>query len=310
MIQFPWHQQRLTRTFKALSTATVALLATSMAASAEPPASTLDRITETGIIRIGYSADASPFSFLDADKTVVGYSIDLCGRVVEKLQQQLGLAKIEIEYVPRTPSDRVLLVQDGSIDIECVASTNNAERRKSVAFTYSHFMTATQFVTLRSQALHSVADLSGRSVASTSGTIVIGQLNTLNRERALNLAVVPTSTHEDGFELMSTGRVSAFVMDGILLASLVANAEDPDLFEISPEALDEPAPYGFMIRRDDIAFRDAVNTALQQIYAGGDIGAIYDKWFNAPIPPHGINLKLPQSEALKAAFASPANITD
>ena len=279
-------------------------------ARAETPISTLDRIVETDTIRIGYSVDASPFSYLDTDKSVIGYSIDLCKQVADKLAEQLGLDTIAIKYVPRTPSDRVLLVQNGDIDIECVASTNTAERRKSVAFTYSHFMTATQFVTLRSQGFKRLADLSGRSVASTSGTIVIGQLTALNRSRSLNLAVVPTPTHEDGFDLMATERVSAFVMDGVFLASMVANAPDPSLFFISPDVLDAPAPYGFMIRRDDVAFRDAVNTALQEIYQSPEMTEIYDKWFNAPIPPHGVNLRMPMSDALKAAFAAPATVAN
>lgn len=290
--------------------AALTAVAITLPARAEAPVSTLDRIVETGTIRIGYSVDASPFSYLDTDKSVIGYSIDLCKQVADKLAEQLGLDTIAIKYVPRTPSDRVLLVQNGDIDIECVASTNTAERRKSVAFTYSHFMTATQFVTLRSQGFKRLADLSGRSVASTSGTIVIGQLTALNRSRSLNLAVVPTPTHEDGFDLMATERVSAFVMDGVFLASMVANAPDPSLFFISPEALDAPAPYGFMIRRDDVAFRDAVNTALQEIYQSPEMTVIYDKWFNAPIPPHGVNLRMPMSDALKAAFAAPATVAN
>lgn len=290
--------------------AVLTAVAITLPARAEAPISTLDRIVETDTIRIGYSVDASPFSYLDTDKSVIGYSIDLCKQVADKLAEQLGLDTIAIKYVPRTPSDRVLLVQNGDIDIECVASTNTAERRKSVAFTYSHFMTATQFVTLRSQGFKRLADLSGRSVASTSGTIVIGQLTALNRSRSLNLAVVPTPTHEDGFDLMATERVSAFVMDGVFLASMVANAPDPSLFFISPEALDALAPYGFMIRRDDVAFRDAVNTALQEIYQSHEMTAIYDKWFNAPIPPHGVNLRMPMSDALKAAFAAPATVAN
>lgn len=303
--------QRLSLPKSIVSAAALAALVISGApAKAEAPASTLDRIVETGTIRIGYSVDSSPFSFVDTDKNVIGYSIDLCNRVVEKLADTLGLSEIAVRYVPRTPSDRVFLVHNGDIDIECVASTNNADRRKSVGFTFSHFMTATQFVTLRSQGLKRISDLSGRSVASTSGTIVIGQLSALNRSRSLNLAVVPTTTHEDGFDLMATERVSAFVMDGVLLASMVANAPDPTLFEISPEPLDAPAPYGFMIRREDTAFRDAVNAALAEIYQSPEITAIYDKWFNAPIPPHGINLRMPMSDALKAAFAAPVIIGD
>ncbi|WP_332686880.1 amino acid ABC transporter substrate-binding protein [Devosia sp.] len=286
------------------------MLAPLATASAQAPVSTLDRIVETGTLRIGYSPDSAPFSYLDADNSIIGYSIDLCGRVAELLQRQLGLAELDIAYVRRTPSDRVALLKNGDIDIECVASTNNAERRNSVAFSYPHFMTAVQFVALKAGGLSALADLKGRTVTSTSGTTVIGSLNAVSRERNLNIAVMSTPDHETGFDLMATGRVSAFVMDGILLAAMAANAEDPGLFMLSSDALGPPEPYGLMLRHDDAPFTDAVNAALLEIFTQGEIGAIYEKWFTMPIPPHGVNLHFPMSDALAAAFAAPAVVGD
>ena len=297
------------RTVKILLTALL-LLASAATSNGQAPASTLDRITETGTIRIGYSPDSAPFSYLDADDTIVGYSIDLCKRVAELLQQQLGLAKLDIAYVRRTPSDRVALLKNGDIDIECVASTNNAERRNSVAFSYPHFLTAVQFIALKAGGPRVVADLKGRTVASTSGTTVIGELNALSRAQNLNIVVVPTPDHETGFDLMATGRVSAFVMDGILLSTMAANADDPSLFAMSSDTVGSPEPYGLMLRHDDAQFTEAVNAALFEIYTQGEIGAIYDKWFITPIPPRGINLNLPMSDALAAAFATPTVVGD
>lgn len=285
-------------------------LAASTPSNAQAPASTLERIVETGTLRIGYSPDSAPFSYLDANGEVTGYSIELCGRVAEKLQVQLGLAALEIAYVRRTTSDRVALLQNGDIDMECVASTNNAERRKSVAFSYPHFLTAVQFVSLKDGGPRVVADLQGRTVASTSGTTVISELNAVSRQRNLNIAVVPTPDHETGFELMASGRVSAFVMDGILLSSMTAKADDPGRFFLSDDALGPPEPYGLMLRHDDAAFTQAVNAALFDIFTSGDIGAIYDRWFTQPIPPRGVNLNLPISAALQAAFAAPAIVGD
>lgn len=294
----------------ALSVLGASLLACVTAANAQAPSSTLERIAETGAIRIGYSPDSAPFSYLDADDTVIGYSIELCGRVAHLLQQQLGLAELAIVYVRRTPSDRVALLKNGDIDIECVASTNNAERRKSVAFSYPHFLTAVQFVALRDGGPRVVSDLKGRTVASTSGTTVITQINAASREQNLNIAVVPTPDHETGFDLMATGRVSAFVMDGILLSTMTANAEDPSFFVLSDDAFGPPEPYGLMLRLDDEPFVSAVNAALSEIFITGEIGSIYDRWFTRPIPPHGINLNLPISAALEAAFAEPSVVGD
>lgn len=286
------------------------LLGSVATSSGQAPASTLERIAETGVIRIGYSPDSAPFSYLDGKDAIVGYSIDLCKRIAQLLQERLELPTLEIKYVRRTPSDRVALLQSGDIDIECVASTNNAERRKSVSFSYPHFMTAVQFIALADGGPTMVGDLKGRTVASTSGTTVIGELNAISRERGLNVAVVATPDHQTGFELMSTGRVAAFVMDGILLSTMAANADDPSRYTLSSDTLGPPRPYGLMMRHDDAPFTSAVNEALLQIYSGGKARDLYDRWFTLPIPPGGINLHLPISSALEAEFDGPKVVTD
>ena len=275
--------------------------------SAGSPASTLKKIADSGVIRIGYSAEDIPFSYRTQDGTVTGYSTDLCVQVVDLLKQKLGLAALTIEYVERTPSNRVAMLRDGKFDIECVASTNNAERRKSVAFSYSHFVTGTQFVALKKSNLKTIDDLAGHTVAATSGTTNIGQLNAINRKRGLHIAVMPVESHKAAFKLVVEGRASAFVMDGILLAAMIANSGQPDDYALSSESLGSPEPYGLMIRREDKEFKDAVNAALAEIYSSGKIVAIYDKWFTMPIPPNGINMRLPLSADLRKAFDSPSD---
>ncbi|WP_224702969.1 amino acid ABC transporter substrate-binding protein [Devosia aquimaris] len=279
-------------------------------ALAQAPVSTLERMRDTGHIRIGYSAEVPPFSYLGADGQVLGYSIDICNRVAELLGEQLALPDLTIDYVLRTPSNRVAMLNNGDIDIECVASTNTAERRKSVAFSYPHFMTSVQFIALRDGGPRRIAELVGHSVASTLGTTVIGQLNAVSREKGLNIAVVPTPDHQVAFDLMASGRVAAFAMDSIILSTRVANAKDPDLYIMSEDAFGPPEPYGLMMRHDDQPFVDAVNAALASIFSSGEINQIYGKWFTSPIPPKGINLHLPMSEALAMAFAAPAAVTD
>ena len=279
-------------------------------ALAQAPVSTLERMRDTGHIRIGYSAEVPPFSYLGADGQVLGYSIDICNRVAELLGEQLALPDLTIDYVLRTPSNRVAMLNNGDIDIECVASTNTAERRKSVAFSYPHFMTSVQFIALRDGGPRRIAELVGHSVASTLGTTVIGQLNAVSREKGLNIAVVPTPDHQVAFDLMASGRVAAFAMDSIILSTRVANAKDPDLYIMSEDAFGPPEPYGLMMRHDDQPFVDAVNAALASIFSSGEINQIYGKWFTSPIPPKGINLHLPMSEALAMAFAAPTVVTD
>lgn len=290
--------------------AAVLLAAAIPVARAEAPASTLDRIRETGHIRIGYSAEVPPFSYLDGDGQVVGYSIALCNRVADKLQVQLGLPALSVDYVQRTPSNRVALLNDGEIDIECVASTNTAERRKSVAFSLPHFLTAVQFIALKDGGPRRISDLVGRSVASTLGTTVIGLVNAVSRDKRLNIAVVPTPDHLAAFDMMASGRVAAFAMDSIILSTRMANAPNPELYILSEDAFGPPEPYGLMMRLGDHDFVDAVNAALAEIFRSGEITTIYDKWFTSPIPPKGINLHLPMSDVLAAAFATPAPVTD
>jgi glutamate/aspartate transport system substrate-binding protein len=278
--------------------------------SARPPESTLTTIAETGVIRIGYSAEDIPFSYKTPDGTVTGYSTDLCIRVVDLLKKKLGLAALAIEYVERTPSNRVAMLRDGEFDIECVASTNNAERRKSVAFSYSHFVTGTQFVSLTKSNLKSIGDLAGHTIAATSGTTNIGQLNTINRTRGLHIAVMPVESHAAAFKLVAEGRASAFVMDGILLAAMIAASDQPDNYALSSDVLGQPEPYGLMMRHDDQDFKDAINGALTEIYRSGEIEPLYSKWFTKPIPPKGVNMRLPMSSELRKLFAEPSRSYD
>lgn len=266
---------------------------------------TLAKIDETGVVVIGYREAEPPFSFQDADGTVVGFSIDLCLKIVERIGEELGRDDITVEYVVATPATRFILVKTGAIDLECAATTNNAERRELVDYSYPHFMTATHFVSRRADNIESLGDLAGRSVASASGTVNIDQLNAVNRAQNLNIAVMPTKTNEDAFELVVTGRASAFVMDGILLAAMVAETPDPSAYVLSTDTLSQPEPYGLLLKHGDTAFKTLVNSTLETIYTSGEIETIYAKWFTSPIPPRGTNLNLPLSPDLAAAFSAP-----
>lgn len=239
----------------------LSLLSTHAASEdSQPP--TLETIARTGTIRLGYADHNIPFSYLGTGAEPIGYSIELCLRVADSIKKKLGLPELKIDFVKRTPSNRITLLNDGTIDMECVASTNTEERRKAVWFSYSHFITGTRYVALKSSRLNTVADLAGRTVVVTTGTINISQLNVLNRKLGLNVAVLQNDSTEGGFEMVTENRASAFVMDDILLRSFVAETGKPDDYSISNEYLAPPQPYGLMLRRGDTGFRDAVNQAL------------------------------------------------
>ncbi|UXS33589.1 amino acid ABC transporter substrate-binding protein [Agrobacterium tumefaciens] len=283
------------------------LPATAAGEDTQPP--TLETIAKTGTIRLGYADRNVPFSYLGTGPEPIGYSIELCLRVADSIKKKLGLPELKIDFVKRTPSNRIMLLNDGTIDMECVASTNTEERRKAVWFSYSHFITGTRYVALKSSGLNTVGDLAGRTVVVTTGTINIAQLNVLNRKLGLNIAVLQNDSTEGGFEMVTENRASAFVMDDILLRSFVAETGRPEDYSISNEYLAPPQPYGLMLRHGDTGFRDAVNEALGQIYASREIEKIYDKWFNAPIPPNGLNLKRPLPGDLEEVFRKPVDTT-
>lgn len=280
----------------------MAVWAISSAAASE--IDTLQRLSETGTLRVGYG-DTAPFSYQDEEGNVLGYSIELCQRVAAQLQHQLNLPKLDIEYVFRTPGNRVQLLNSGEIDIECNASTNNAERRRSADFSLSHFFVSVRFVALKENQFFTLQDLAGRSVSVARGTVNVGQINQANREQQLNLSVVPVETLQEAFDLVTEGRVAAFAMDDILLSTMIAESEDPSAYSLSEEAVTAEEPLGLLMRQGDQAFVEQVNQALREIYQRGDILALYDRWFLQPLPGKGITLNVPISETLAQHFMNP-----
>ncbi|WP_404464266.1 amino acid ABC transporter substrate-binding protein [Vreelandella aquamarina] len=265
---------------------------------------TLQRLSDTGTLRVGYG-DTAPFSYEDEEGNVLGYSIELCQRVAAQLQQQLNLPTLDIEYVFRTPGNRVQLLNSGVIDIECNASTNNAERRRSADFSLSHFFVSVRFVSLKENHFFTLQDLAGRSVSVARGTVNVGQINQANREQQLNLSVVPVETLQEAFDLVTEGRVAAFAMDDILLSTMIAASNDPSAYALSEEAITAEEPLGLLMRRGDQPFVEQVNQALREIYQRGEMLELYERWFQQPLPGKGITLNVPMSETLAQYFTNP-----
>lgn len=298
-----------TRTRGLVATILTSLVTVLLPAGQISAADTLAKIAATGKITIGHRQNELPFSYV-VDGQVVGYSTDICRAIVESIRQDLKLDTLQVVYMPVTTATRFILVGNGSIDMECAATTNNAERRKLAEFSYPHFVTATRFVSKKKDALDVVADLAGRSVVSTTGTINIEQLNALNRTQHLNISVMLSRGHKEAFDMVEAGRASAFVMDDILLAGLVASSSRPADFAISSEALSRPEPYGILMPPGDLAFKQLVNREMRRLFESGKIQMLYDKWFQGPVPPAGQNLNLPISNEMKEAFANPREYMD
>jgi glutamate/aspartate transport system substrate-binding protein len=206
-----------------------------------------------------------------------------------------------------TSATRIPLMANGTIDLECGSTTNNAERQKQVAFTNTHFLTASRYVFKKSSNIKSIDDLKGKTVVSTAGTTNIKQLTEANVARGLGVNIIPAKDHAEAFLMMETDRAVAFVMDDILLASLVAGSKSPADYVISKDAFSKPEPYAIMLRREDAAFKKVVDAATAALYTSGEGEKIYNKWFTDKIPPKGLNLNTPISAELKNEFAKPSD---
>lgn len=278
-------------------------------AGAQELTGTLAKIKSSGAITLGYRESSIPFSYYDNDQKVVGYAMDLCYRIVDAVKSDLKMDKLEVKLNPVTSATRIPLVANGTVDLECGSTTNDSERARQVAFTITHFVTTDTFVSKKSANLKTLDDLRGKTIVSTSGTTNIKEITELNAQRHLGLNILAANDHAEAFLMVETGRAAAFVMDDILLYGLVATSKAPGDYAISGAAL-SVQPYGIMLRRDDPAFKKAVDAAMIETYKSGAINAIYDKWFLKPIPPRGVTLNVPMSAAFKKVIASPTDTAD
>jgi glutamate/aspartate transport system substrate-binding protein len=289
---------------------TIALLAALVFASgAAAQEGTLKKIKDSGSITIGHRDASVPFSYYDDKQQPVGYSMDLCARIVDAVKSELKLPNLKVNYQLVTSANRIPLMANGTIDLECGSTTNNLERQKQVWFSITHFVTANRFVAKKSAKANALKDLKGKTVVSTAGTTNIKQVTELNGQQNLGMNIISANGHAEAFQMVETGRAVAFVMDDILLYSLVAQARSPKDYEISKDAL-SVEPYGIMLRKDDAAFKKVVDAAMVDTYKSGAIKGIYEKWFQKPVPPKNINLNLPMSDQFKKVVAKPTDSGD
>ena len=288
--------------------AAIAALACTLV-SAPAFAQTIDKIKQTGAITVGHRDASIPFSYYDDQQKVIGYAMDICARIVDDVKKALNMPNLKVNYQLVTSANRIPLMANGTIDLECGSTTNNIERQKQVSFANTHFVTANRWVAKKSSNIKSLNDLKGKTIVSTAGTTNIKQITEINAAQNLGMNIVSANGHPEAFQMVETGRAVAFVMDDILLYSLAAQSRSPADYEISATAL-SIEPYGIMVRRDDPAFKKIVDDSTANTYKSGAINAIYDKWFLKAVPPKGLNLNVPMSAALKKVFAAPTDSGD
>jgi glutamate/aspartate transport system substrate-binding protein len=270
---------------------------------------TLRKIKETGVIAIGYRDGSIPFSYLDDRQEPIGYSMDLCRRVVDAVKRRLGLDELQVKFVPVNSSTRGPMVTNNTIDLECGTTTNTVERQRHVAFAVTTFVAGSRFVTRRNSAIRSLKDLRGKQVVSTAGTTSIALLGALNATRALGMNILAGKDHLQSFHMVENNRASAFMMDDVLLYGLIAVAEDPSAFVVTGEPL-SVEPYAIALRKSDPEFKLLVDNTLVGLFRSGEIVTLYRKWFESPIPSSKINLALPMNAALKKVIANPTDSGD
>lgn len=276
------------------------------AASAQGLGPTLQKIKQSGTITIGHRDSSIPFSYLDDNQHPIGFSLDLCSLVVDKVKTTLGLPALKIAYQPVNSSNRIPLVKNGTVDMECGSTANTIQRQSEVAFSVTFYAPQFKWIALKSSGLKTTDDLKGKAVVVTQGTNTSQFVAKLNADKGLGMKILQGKDHAESFLLVQTGRASAFMEDDILLAGLKANASRPDDFAFLDDAFPSD-PYAVVVSKDDPGFKKSVDDALVAAMKSGEYDRLYNKWFESPIPPKNINLRFPQSDKLKGLVKEPSD---
>ena len=280
------------------------LAAVALFGSGTAQADTLSKIKEAGAATMGVRESSGALSYTLGDGKFAGFHVDVCSRVLADVQKRLGLAKMDIKYQPVTSQNRIPLVQNGTVDIECGSTTNNATRQKDVSFAVTTFVEEVRIAVKANSGITHIGQLNGKNVATTTGTTSVQLLRKHERGAGVDFKEVFGKDHADSFLLLETGRADAFVMDGQILAGNIAKSKAPADYRIVGEVL-SVEPIAIMIRKDDPAFKKLVDDSIVAMIKSGDMAKAYDKWFVQPIPPSNTRVGLPASDATKAAWASP-----
>lgn len=261
-------------------------------------AQTLKKVTDNNKITVAYRESSIPFSYLIGQSKAVGFSVDLTDAIVEDVRKATKKPNLEVAYLSVTSQNRIPLLMNGSVDLECGSTTNNSTRGKDVAFAINHFYTGTRLLTKTSSGVQNYADLAGKTVASTTGTTNALVIRKYNADKNLDMKILLGKDHDDSLLLVEGDRALAFAMDDILLFGLRANSKNPASLHVVGDSL-QVEPYACMLRKDDPEFKAVVDGAITRLMKSGEFSKMYAKWFESPIAPKGVNLNLPMSQQLK-----------
>ena len=297
---------KITRLFGASAIAIAALSVCTLTPSvqAQEATGTLKKVKETGAITVCYRESSIPFSYLDDKQQPVGYAMDLCMRVVEAIKADLKLPNLKINLQPVTSSNRIPLLMNGTIDMECGSTTNSVERQQQVAFGPTYFVINVTAAVKKTSGVNALIDLNGKNISTTSGSTAVGLTKKFEKTASIDVKEIYGKDHGESFLLLADDRVTAFIMDDILLAGQIANSKDPGAYKILPESM-RTEPYSMMLRKDDPQFKALVDKTFSAIMKSGEIEKIYAKWFMSPIPPKNVNLNFGMTPALREAFRNP-----
>ncbi|MDR7379719.1 glutamate/aspartate transport system substrate-binding protein [Rhodoferax ferrireducens] len=263
---------------------------------------TIAKVKAAGVITMGVRDSSGALSFTLGDGKYTGFHYDVCQNIIANLDKAIG-KKLEIKYQPVTSQNRIPLVQNGTVDIECGSTTNSAVRQKDVAFANTVYVEEVRIAVKANSGITSIAQLNGKNVATTTGTTSVQLLRKNERASGVDFKEVFGKDHADSFLLLESGRADAFVMDGQILAGNIATAKNPADFKIVGEVL-SVEPIAIMFRKDDPAFKKLADDTIAAMVKSGEMAKLYDKWFMQPIPPKNTKVGLPASEATKAAWAN------
>jgi ABC-type amino acid transport substrate-binding protein len=275
---------------------TAALLAAGLVSTAG--AQTLQKVAEANKITVSYREASVPFSYLIGSKTAIGFSVELVDAIVDDVRKKTKKPNLEVAYMAVTSQNRIPLMVNGTIDIECGSTTNNSTRAKDVTFSTNIFYTGTRLLTKKDSGIKNYADLAGKTVASTTGTTNAQVIRKYSADKKLDMQIVLGKDHDDSLLLVENDRAKAFAMDDILLFGLRANSKNPAALEVVGDSL-QVEPYACFMRKDDPEFKKLVDGTLARLMKTGEFNRLYTKWFMSPIPPKGVNLNLPMSAELK-----------
>jgi glutamate/aspartate transport system substrate-binding protein len=274
------------------------------ARAADQVTGTLKKVKDAGFISVGHRESSIPFSYYDDKNQVVGYSQDLVMMVVDAVKKKLNMPNLEVKLIPVTSQNRIPLIQNGTIDIESGSTTNNLERQQQVSFSNTFFIIGTRLLVKKDSGVKDFADLKGKNVVVTAGTTSERLIREMNEKNKMGMNIISAKDHGESFLTLQSGRVAAFMLDDALLAGERAKARRPDDWVIVGTPQSKEA-YGMMIRKGDDDFKKLVDETIAKAQTSGEAAKLYQKWFQSPIPPKGLNLDLVLSDDMKELFKNP-----